>query len=261
MAHHLALIKAKLDRAPSQLAGLHAEAERYVASDPFDLSLDCDPATQQFVARVGRFTPPPETLAVLLGEYVHNLRSALDQMICRVVEACGGEVSNRTAFPILSSQTEFAKRVRAPWHKGAPSYLTGAHEGVLDVIEHLQPYRSQPNEVNLLGVLADWSNTDKHRDINAFAVGANAQTPPTFEGVGFDLVDLYLSALPLSEGCEVARMTFYGRDDSDMEVDMRMSIDLRIGEIEYPASKLNALANAVTIVLNKLASGFEYATV
>lgn len=99
----------------------------------------------------------PLRVSVILGELIHDLRSALDNVAWELaVRNRGhGAVSRRTSFPICTNETEFdAARTQARLEHIAPEHVS--------VIRDCQPFdNAQP-----LAQLARLSNTDKHRTIN-----------------------------------------------------------------------------------------------
>jgi hypothetical protein len=118
--------------------------------------------------------PPPEWGA-LIGDYAHNLRSALDHLAFQLTIAnSSGAISKErikgSAFPILVKSKDF-------WHAhskgskiGQPVWGSGLHKllGVSDtakaIIEGLQPYhrRKYPGTRTLWELEELW-NGDKHR--------------------------------------------------------------------------------------------------
>ncbi|MDA8303258.1 MAG: hypothetical protein M0005_17365 [Actinomycetota bacterium] len=56
---------------------------------------------------------PPARLAALIGDCVHNLRSALDHLATYLLEANGARPSPGTHFPIALTQDVFAHTISA----------------------------------------------------------------------------------------------------------------------------------------------------
>lgn len=99
---------------------------------------------------------------VMLGDCVHNLRSALDHLACQLTLFNGGTMADcaQTQFPIASkSEAQF----EAMANRRIPG-LSSKHRAM---VKRVQPYRSgEKAAVHPLAVLAELSNTDKHRVIN-----------------------------------------------------------------------------------------------
>lgn len=97
--------------------------------------------------------------AVIAGEVVHQLRSALDHLACQLVEANHGSVTNKTAFPIFDSPNECEARIEG--------ILKGASVEAISFIKALKPYKGGNQ---MLFALHRLDITDKHRLL--IAVGA-----------------------------------------------------------------------------------------
>lgn len=96
---------------------------------------------------------PPE-VALMLGDAIHNLRSALDLLACELVKQNGGEI-DRVAFPIARDRESFEKKVK----NGA---ISQAAPAIIETLRSLKPYRGEDGDENLVA-LQDLDNADKHR--------------------------------------------------------------------------------------------------
>ena len=105
---------------------------------------------------------PPEPLerwGLIAGDAMHNTRSALDHLACRLVEHNNKPVTTRTAFPICAEEPESA-RDRGRF-EGAIAGMKDEHK---DSIRRLQPYANPGSvEAAKLIALAALDNADKHR--------------------------------------------------------------------------------------------------
>jgi hypothetical protein len=113
--------------------------------------------------------PPPE-VAILVGEIVYQLRSALDHLAFELVQLNSTKITlpknweKRCEFPLW-----FTKRRRA----GQPltyncfsDVLPGISKDAVKFIEGVQPYHSGAGAHNALRLVALLSNIDKHRHLN-----------------------------------------------------------------------------------------------
>lgn len=162
--HRLGGVVAKLNRAKEQFDVLRTEMGGFSDRDPkphfsrgyFDMN------TWEWIERFQVREPPPLRWGVMLGECVHNLRSALDHLVCQLTLLDGGTMEDcaQTQFPIASeseAQFEGMANRRIPrlsrWHRA--------------MVKRAQPYRAGDRfESHPLHVLAQLSNADKHRLIN-----------------------------------------------------------------------------------------------
>lgn len=133
-----------------------------------------NPAPYQFVrefdAQSGEYAvrmilgPLPIEWSLILGDALHNMRSALDSLVYRLSVAHLGVPTDREVrrigFPIVDSDDEFDDRIR---HNQGP-YKCDPR--VVALIKGMQPY--QPSEWgygNPLQLLRDLNNIDKHRHL------------------------------------------------------------------------------------------------
>ena len=89
----------KVKRAQKHMIDIYREARRYAGSQPYEFTRLRRPNRQRQVAYRVRITEQPDPmLAVMLGDFVHNLRTALDH----VIVACVPRQRQKSAsFPIL----------------------------------------------------------------------------------------------------------------------------------------------------------------
>jgi hypothetical protein len=157
-SHPLDGPRGKLVRAVQQSALLEAHCEAYAVAHPYQLT--CRFEKDAHYAYLDG-TPPPLYLGLILGEMVHDLRSALDQLAWQLALSHVGEaalsdphIGNLIVFPITDTPVRFRK------HKAAPYF----DQQALALMESRQPYQNTESHlVNPLTIVREWSNKDKHR--------------------------------------------------------------------------------------------------
>jgi hypothetical protein len=101
----------------------------------------------------------------MLGDAVHNFRSALDHLVWQLILLnTGKDGTTENQFPIASTGAQY-------WSKGkndSPSLRSRRLKGVSEkhriMIDRVQPYRTnEPGKIESLEALRDLSNYDKHR--------------------------------------------------------------------------------------------------
>lgn len=108
--------------------------------------------------------PPPPDWSVIVGELVHDLRSALDHLVWQLVLANGETPRETSQFPIYSygrlGRAKDRKRRAAQWR----DRLYGVDPADARFIKALQPYRRR-HRLNFVPLeeVATFSNIDKHR--------------------------------------------------------------------------------------------------
>src|SRR5215469_3237540 len=100
---------------------------------------------------------PPDILACVIGDFLFNVRCALDHIIYSLVLSnAPNELRDSTAFPICSTADNFAAARKR--HR-----LDGVPEKAVALIERLQPYHAG-NEP--LAMLDELHNIDKHKSLH-----------------------------------------------------------------------------------------------
>lgn len=144
----------KLARGKEHLAALVEACGEYLDTGPqITVEMYDDPETGGVEMRFLGEPSPPARIGAIVGDVVHNLRSALDvaawQLAIAHDEDAARKGRSQVTFPLTDSPAEFKKRA-----------LRFFGEPARKVIEHLQPY--QPS-MEALGWLRELSNADKHR--------------------------------------------------------------------------------------------------
>lgn len=148
--------RAKLDRAAEHIALLDSETSAFFESEPYEVESEFDADVSEQVFKLKIVRQPPLRLGAILGDFAHNLRSALDHLICQLALLDGAASCDTTQFPICSSNGQF-KRHEPSWLKG----LSATH--IAD-IERLQPYHAgKMADHHFLTILNYLDNVDKHR--------------------------------------------------------------------------------------------------
>lgn len=111
-----------------------------------------DPQAGERILRVRVRAQPPLRWATIVGDVVHNLRSALDLLACQLVLVNGGTDITRTEFPIWDGPQKFES-------KGLRK-VEGASQSAVDLIKAIKPYQGGNDALYRVAKL---DNVDKHR--------------------------------------------------------------------------------------------------
>jgi hypothetical protein len=205
-------IRAKLDRADEHLTELVEEVGAYFDSQPHSYPTEVDLGAGTFIVRIRINESPPSRLAIICGDFIQNLRAALDHLANGLV----AKPTRRTQFPIVSDPDDFMCQVTLPARRNQRGPLTGLDPdgGIFAQIERLQPYHHSdegPGSHPLLA-LVQLSNTDKHRTILTAASGhridpSGAHPDISFEGSDIEFTGeaVYTYDKVLADGDEVLR--------------------------------------------------------
>ncbi|MEA2998554.1 MAG: hypothetical protein QOK17_387 [Sphingomonadales bacterium] len=129
-------------------------------SKPYELFPEQDPNTGEHVYRVRVHKCVPDEFSIIVGDVVHNLRSALDQLVCGLVRANRKQVTGGNGFPIMGSRKSF--------EDAAVGKLKNVGAKADRFIRRLKPYKGGNASFWLLSEL---DNMDKHNAIVPVAAG------------------------------------------------------------------------------------------
>jgi hypothetical protein len=193
--------RAKLDRSKEHLEALEREVSAYL-SDPqrgptTTLQAEHDAFGRAWaVARLRLPSPPPARLGLLAGDAIHNARSALDHLVCRLVELNNKKLKRSNAFPIYEHRpTDPDKKAR---FKGNLRGLSKSHaKAITDLQPFTRPHVPESQYLIRLGAL---DNLDKHQLV--FPVLGVVRTRP---GDLTEPIEWRSEESPLEDGVEVFR--------------------------------------------------------
>jgi hypothetical protein len=149
------------------------------------------------VVRCDDRTPvPPLRWALLVGDAMHNARTALDHLACRLVEHADKKIDRATAFPIRRHEPKTAREIAT-----FDAAIKGMSDPHKDSIRKLQPYANPGTvEARRLLTLAGMDNADKH--VLLVPIQSALMTP---EPVPTDAPYRWNTGVPLAPGVEVFR--------------------------------------------------------
>ena len=161
---------AKVDRATAHYADLKARIDGWFASDPYRLEsvIADDRFSWKLYLRMDE-PPPLVEWATILGDCLHNLRSALDAAVWELAH-CDG------ATPTKPTQVQFPFCEReADWPRRLEGSLAGLPTDLLTKLEAVQPYNHTKGDerISALSLLNTLDIEDKHK------AGIRAETRAT----------------------------------------------------------------------------------
>lgn len=157
MADELSSVRRKLERADKHLKDLGDALIAFQKAKADAVVREDDPETPDYSRWVIPDVSVDEIIPLLLGDAVHNLRSALDHLIGGAIRANGNTPGDLTCF--------FVPRKPKPLRKEYESTLKGKVDGVSDpvlkALSGLEPYQGGKEE--RLWLLDKLDIIDKHR--------------------------------------------------------------------------------------------------
>ena len=160
--------EAKFDRAIEHLETLERECERFLKAQPYSVSTKFEPETGCYVARFYSRRTVPLRVSVIVGEFIHDLRSALEHVAWVLAASNTDDVESlwkagireKITFPVAKTPEAFDRH-------SLVSFITADARTVLN---RLQPHnlgRPALAKRHPLSALHDFWNVDKHRVVSA----------------------------------------------------------------------------------------------
>ncbi len=243
----------KLTRAHEQFYAIKADIVAFIKDD-----LQRPAGTLQYVDTNAEWhdilwdgvQAPDPMLGVKVGEFIHNVRSALDHLAWGLVLCSGGTPTRDTMFPIYQSHGEWITVLEKPRPNGRASPLEGVAKGARALIKAAQPYHEGKRAVSHpLMKLVRLSNEDKHRRLHVAQVTAKRTGPLRFDPPGIVTVRDVRYAPPgtvVKNGAQVARvkLRWDAVPHAKMYVSATSDINIAFGEAgKTPIADLADLAN------------------
>lgn len=162
-------VDAKMIRAHEHLEKLEKETFQYLSTIKPMMVLKTAPNEPWpwLVMWISDYIPPIR-LSVLLGDCVHNMRAALDNLVCALALTVNPSCAcKNTKFPYSQNEKDFDVNV--------DRNLAGVPGDAKKIIKQLPPWCDTSVSPNPLLMLNKLSNIDKHRSCNfALAYNRNA---------------------------------------------------------------------------------------
>ncbi len=217
----------KLDWARKHLDTLNQSIRVFVDGKPYKSSVKYDPKESAYVARITEVTQLPADWSLMIGDVVHNLRSALDALTYSLaVKNLGREPTEAEAKQIQFAIVDQLK----DWPGECGRRLKHLSPNAQAIIQSLQPYhRAEPAQQHVLSGLRDLSNVDKHRHIVTVLAGA-ISSRFGIEGPGIKpgtFINGYAGRI--QKGTVLARWKFSGVPrgvEPKMRVDGELTLDI-----------------------------------
>lgn len=185
----------RLNRAYDHIQALDRSIQGWLDGDAYRIVKEHDPEIRRtaYVARIGAI---PDDWQDLVGEAVHNMRSALDHLAFALnatgyADAKNGaaippERENKSSFPIFGNISQAGVAMDG---EGAFETSTSHRDmpaGAVSVIEQLQPYkRGKDFRLDPLWAIHELSRVDKHR----IDLGVSASLPQqSIDSIHFEAV-------------------------------------------------------------------------
>jgi len=254
-------VRAKLRRADEHNRSLISEFNTWIepqTKSMFNIWRD----GTWYVVSVEPFPEPDIRFSMIAGDIIHNLRCALDHLVCQLVFRDGNEPSWRNEFPIYDTQDIFFNEVK--FRKKNPEI--GVLHGITvdgdawTIIEEAQPYKRTHFFESPLRVIKKFSNVDKHRTF----LPQLAHTGNIIDTIGWNPDAILLeqrigtSRLSFEKKTEVVRYRFADKPDPKVHVKGDLPIEVGFSDGREKDSyrlgfrMFHILITEVTGIVNKI---------
>jgi hypothetical protein len=217
----------KLKRAQCHVVEIKRMVRCYVESHPYEVVRVRQPEGKQhrWLYALHMTRQPDPMLAIIFGEFIHNLRSALDNI---VVASAPSKYKYTSFFPISTEdvleQDSLGNYVFRQDDNGErfSKAIRGLPLRAQAIVEKVQPYRTfDDRETHSLGLLSRLDNADKHRGAVALGSGLSNAAVRTLRGAELTNQELAPTRHQLiDDGAKV--IGFESRTLTDSEVDVQI---------------------------------------
>ena len=248
-------IRAKIERANNHLSDLDAACRAFCDTQEDQVSSSVNPNTGELTY----YGPPdrdvPMEIAIVAGDAVHNLRSALDHLAYQLVLANGNKPNRKTDFPIFKDASDY--------EKNCVERTEGMSQKALARIGEAKPYKGGNDTLWRLHKL---DIIDKHRLLFTTCVlnPSNSITPSQVTGlsktfprkfsVPHDLqIASPIRSVPLKAGVELLTVP---RSDAGAPIKFRFIIAFNEEEIFTEPISIMALRPMASFI-DDFTAGFK----
>jgi hypothetical protein len=216
----------RLDRALHHLDSLKAEVRAWADERPYRTWSDFDVNNLYKLTWLEVLDPPPIELSPIIGDCIHNLRAALDNLVYELALAHhGGRVPPdfevKLQFPIFDHSAKFASKGK--------NMIGGIAPAAQAIIEELQPYhREDTFRKDRLWQLHWLDIEDKHRlpHVVLFAQMGTAYFVP--DNLTIDDIEPIFSLI--ERRAPIARYPAFDETGAEVDVQPTPSLSIRFGQ-------------------------------
>jgi len=124
----------KIKRANKHISDLNDALDGFIQTDFYSLAVNKDVDTGKQVLRIKFLKPIPESVPLILGDAVHNLRTSLDFVASTIVRIANG-TGDYVKFPIRETRQKVEGAIKGGEIQMAPPSVIAA------IIDQIKPYR------------------------------------------------------------------------------------------------------------------------
>jgi hypothetical protein len=258
----LAQIWPKVERAKLHISDLQREVRGFLDTNPYKVSVKRDPESRKPIYYVSSVEPTPCSIALIAGDAIQNLMSALDHLAFQLVCASTNDSPPQTNwiyFPIADDATKYESKKAGK--------IKGARQDIFDAIDLIKPYRGGND---LLWTLYRLNNVEKHRLLLTVGSRAGAVNigqimhrhsaeifSRMWPGTTLPVIDFFVreegGEFPMKAGLEL----YIDTPDAEFDDKLQFRFDVAISEPQILEAKslietLHQMANLVEGIIRTL---------
>jgi len=227
-----------VDRAEQHLEEVKAHMAAYAAKHPYGAVRARQPKGQRdiWLYRLKMLEQPDPMIAVIIGEILYDLRSALDHI---AVSMAPNSRKSKAGYPVEVTDP-FAKDADGAFiydeerRRSFTSKIKGIPADAVAMIMHSQPYTREYSELETLALLNRLENADKHREL--VTLGAGIMDIRTIVTAPKAAIQQRADGFR-EDGAEVAKFKFIESPpppESEVQVDVRgtASVAIKVGGLQ-----------------------------
>jgi hypothetical protein len=227
----------KVDRAEQHLEEVKAHMAAYATEHPYRAERARQPKGQRdiWLYRLRMLQQPDPMIAVIIGEILYDLRSALDHI---AVGMAPRSRKRNAGFPVEmtdpSARDADGNLLNEERHRSFLSKIEGIPQDAAAMIMYSQPYNREHSEIETLALLNRLENADKHREL--VALGAGVMDIRTVITAPKPAIQQRADGFR-EDGAEVAKFKFMEPPpppESEVKVDVRgtASVAIKVGGLK-----------------------------
>jgi hypothetical protein len=160
-------VRIKVERAKLHEHAVNGEIQRWYEAGAYTWAGEVQDNGHRHIWRA--VNPPANNpqWSAMVGDCVHNLRSALDHLAWQLVRLSGTDKPPPNInFPIYNHRPGTRRTWWVPWSNKYPAMRIAGHvrPEIFSIIEGIQPF-NRTNSGDQLRLIREINNFDKHRDI------------------------------------------------------------------------------------------------
>jgi hypothetical protein len=159
--------RGKIERAKQHVRELEAAISTFLETHPYEVVRDDDTEPGKRLYKLSKADCPPDNLALIAGDIVHNLRAALDLLIWQLIEASGKVPNGHDGFPISVSAQHFETT-------GIAKVKRRIRKEAVEVLRSVKPYKGGNDALWRLHHL---DIADKHHVLYVVGSAFNSVSP------------------------------------------------------------------------------------